>query len=703
MPMLVAVIYWFVNRHFDAPAYQQDEIGYLINGAFLAGFVVDGYSSYHAGYSLFLAPLFLIANDPEAIWYGLQVINSLFWGGSFYLLDVFIQKTFPFTNLRRRIVVILICAIYPSWIVIAGYGFSQSVFIFFYITSALALMKWKPEEPSSVLPHTLLIGFLFWIHPTAAGVIVASIAAIFYGCWKKYSYQSLLLHFILILVMAAVYKLGIQVWMMREMTPDGYEVRSHYPSTASLLASLTKVKFWGDFFVLILGQLSYLLIATFGAIFIGISFLIKSIYQNWLACFNKLKLEDQIDPIVSIYLLISLLGLLVITALSFSSQAHGPGSLDEWFYGRYVEGVMLPILAISIAGWKAQGLKQVLFVATGIVLVGALIQALFSDNYLNLVNILSFWPQVLAPKESVMYWFLLGAIGVTGCLTFYKPVSFLMIVISAIFTIQAHQQWHENILKDYSKPTQLIDFVRLNFSKGECVGFDPYLPPGSTLQEAERVRLYSYYLYDYKYQRMSFSQWEEQCNGPFFTYDTSILSNSHNVRLAGIEPRTGLRLFVKNRNTKFEEVINKQKYSGVAWSAQLSSECLSATKCSVRTSSDLSLTSQVGLLGNKYFFTDSNAGFLFYGPYLKLKKGQYLVRLHGNYQNVNGAIIDVVSKKATVSHFHMPLNVSEQKMINLIEIKFMLDEDVDDLEVRLFVEQNTNLNISLLELIAIKD
>ena len=266
LPILIGTIYWQANRHFGGPAYQQDEIGYLVNAAFLAGYVVDGFSSYHAGYSIFLAPLFILLNGPDEVWKGVQVVNAPFWVGSFYLLDAVIKKGLPSVALPRRVLAIAVSAMYPAWLVMAGYAFSQSAFVFFFTASTLALFSWRPERSSSVLLHTALVGFLFWIYPTAVGVIAALTIVVALGSWMSGRYRSLLLHLALVLVLVIVYKLGLQVWMMKQMTPEGYDAREHYPSLAVILSSATGAKFWRDWFLVIFGQFAYLSDCFLGSI-----------------------------------------------------------------------------------------------------------------------------------------------------------------------------------------------------------------------------------------------------------------------------------------------------------------------------------------------------------------------------------------------------------------------------------------------------
>lgn len=647
----IGIIYWLVNQRFDGPAFQQDEIGYLINAAFLAGHVIDGYSSYHAGYSIFIAPIFLFLNDPHAIWKGVQVVNAIFWGGSFFLLDVFMRKTVPSPQSSRRFLIIVLCAIYPPWIVISGYSFSQSIFIFFYLGATVALLNWRVKKSSSVLPHAILVGFLFWIHPTAVGIILSSTIVILLACWISKRYQSLFLYIAVVVGMMLIYKLGIQAWMMQEMTPKGYSARTHYPSILGLISSASKASFWGDFSLVIFGQFAYLAISTFGVVIVGVIRLANIVQLKISGVVQDLDLKDSSSVFLGIFILSSVLSVVMITALSFASQAHGPGSVDEWFYGRYVEGVVLPLVAIGLANWRTQTYKVGLGVMIGIILIGALIQTYAAEGaYLNLVNIQGFWPQSLAPRLAIFMWFAIGAIVVSICILFFRISFFVPIVALLLITTKSHLQWHENILTNYSRPSAMIDYIRKNFLKGSCVGFDPYLPLGATIQMAERIRLYSFYLFDYGYKRMNLSQWQQYCDGPLFTYDLDLSTQSNNMQLVGVEPNTSLRLIVKGGESKFDQEIRGSKYGPVMWGNSENFSCLERGACIFRPAFELSRQSQVGILDHNILATDGRSGFLFFGPYAELTNGSYVVKIQGSFQNLSGAVLDVVSNEGKLSH-----------------------------------------------------
>ena len=64
---LLAIFLFIVNLFIKGPMIQADEGSYLANAAALAGFHNDMASSYHAGYSLLIAPAFWFAHTPSGV------------------------------------------------------------------------------------------------------------------------------------------------------------------------------------------------------------------------------------------------------------------------------------------------------------------------------------------------------------------------------------------------------------------------------------------------------------------------------------------------------------------------------------------------------------------------------------------------------------------------------------------------------------
>lgn len=705
LPIVIGVVYWAISRGFPGPAYQQDEIGYLVNGAFFAGHVIDGYSSYFAGYSLLLAPLFALLGDPAHIWQGVMVVNAILWAGAFFLLARLLEVLAPDCSPGRRFVALALAAVYPAWPVMAGYAFSQSAFVFVFVASALAFVRRDERTAYTVLPFSMWVGFLFWIHPTAIAVCGASVIAIAVEAWRTRKVGTLLVHLTAVLALVVAYKAGVQPWMMHAMTPAGYEARTHYPSAALILHMANSVRFWRDWILVFAGQFVYLIVATFGWALIGLGVWVKAIFASFVSTADGGTARSERRPLLEIYLLVSLLAVMALAATSFASQLGGPNTSDEWFYGRYLEGVLLPLLGLGLAkaGSVKLRLRTLSAIALTMFVVAVFIQSLPNGTTQpNLINVAGFWPYAVARSSHLIPWVSVGALAVLLNIGMPRSAFLIPIVLFAFASMaKIELKWHSAIVRGYSKPTAMVSYVRNNFRKGTCVGFDPSLPQGAPSLQVERIRLYSFYLFDYGYRRMSFSEWDGMCKeGPFFSFSDDYIGRG-GVRVLGRESSSGLYLYAHEDHLPSQKM--EQTQGGVVWVESGGSlDCLRAG-CFTRSALEMVRFSKVGVLNGAALVADGKPGVLFYGPYVPLEKGKYVLKLSAAIEYAKGAVLEVVSKAGGAVHAQLDLGVYPPGFDGTVSVPFELENRAGDLEVRLRIQADSKLQVKAYEVTLERD
>ena len=112
---------------------------------------------------------------------------------------------------------------------------------------------------------------------------------------------------------------------------------------------------------------------------------------------------------------------------------------------------------------------------------------------------------------------------------------------------------------------------------------------------------------------------------------------------------------------------------------------------------ELARYSQIGTIKDGAITTNGHGGYLFYGPYFPLKKGHYNIQIEGKYDNLSGAVLDVVSEAGGEQHLEIMLD----KIVNnsdTVVIPLSLLTDVNDLEVRMRVTEDTRLRIRSYEI-----
>lgn len=112
----------------------------------------------------------------------------------------------------------------------------------------------------------------------------------------------------------------------------------------------------------------------------------------------------------------------------------------------------------------------------------------------------------------------------------------------------------------------------------------------------------------------------------------------------------------------------------------------------------LSLHGNTGIRNKNFFKTNAKEGCLFFGPFVPMKKGEYMLTVRGNSNNSNSAMVDLVDEagKVVINKFNIPSN---SKIFLLKNEKILIPNNINNLEVRLCVSVNDDLLVTGYELI----
>ena len=690
---LVPLFFWFHNRIYTGPAYLADEIGYLANASFLGGHWVDGASSYHAGYSIFITPVFWLFDRPSEIWRGAMVVNAVLWSGSFFLLHRLLIICCPTLSLGNKLITLFISMLYPTWLTMSGYVFVTSAFVFVFMASMVTLAQWRQGTTISLVPHSLLVGYLYWIHPTGIGVILASGLAVGLIAYQTKSYRDWFVHMLLMVILVFFYKKGVHDYLSIAMTPEGYVAFEHYPSMVAILAKMGNLSFWAACCVRVFGQFFYMIIGTFGLVTYGVA---ASVHQSlkWISQDGN-SAVDLVRLAIAVYLILSLIFVMGIGAIMFS--AYDTGQIDEWIFGRYIDHLLMPLLAFGVVALiHLTTLYRVAIVAIIMVILlftGFLIQLLaVTSGGNNLINTPAFWPQYLQISPNFIQWSLIGLGGVILVGVGGKYVALILMVISFFYSSSAQDYWHKGIQSNYSNPSSLVEMVRQGYPAGSCVAFDPDIPADASLFQKERFNLYKFYFFNYRYQRMTPTVWLNNCDGPLLTYNGLSLAKNTQFRVIARERVSGLFLVAKNNEKKLNVSTAIANAADIIYASWESEYCLLSKWCLAISGPELMRFTEVGKLDGTVLTSAQQAGYLFYGPYQPIRQGSYYLMIRGNFRIEECAVFDITSHSSSVKHGEATLcgNRCEQAIV----IPFELASDVEDIEVRLKVTASDFITVS---------
>jgi hypothetical protein len=679
----VFCLFWGISRIYTGPTYLSDEVGYLGHAALLAGYSLDASTSWYAGYSLLLAPLFRIFSEPQQIWQAVIVLNAALWAASSLVLMRLVDRFFPNHAAGHRILAVGVAMLYPTWLAMSGYAFPTTAIVLVFLLSVLAALSINLRRGWSVIPYSLAVGFLYWVHPTGLAVVLAATLALAVFSFRKRQFVPLAVHLALGGGLLVAYAAGLHEWLRGVGTPNEFPSLEHYPSLIQLLPNPVRLEFWIKTAVVALGQVSYLVVSSLGLAVLGFVSFVQLARDHSMAGPPDNSQRGGAIGYASLFVVLSM-SFILLGAASTSSGV-GQMRIDQFIYGRYAEGVLMPFLAVGfLASCRRRWLP---LLAGGLVACGALLNVIaHPTGFNNIINTNSFWPQYLIEAPNYLVWMALGAAGVVAFQVARqlrragKIVALVVLACVYAFSGVNAARFHQNTFASYSQPPMLVDVVRTDFEPDSCVGFNPEMPAHASLFQQERFKLYTFYLYDYDYGRISVSDWLASCDGPLFTYDIDQLQEVPGIVLLGRDMHSGLYLVAKSKDGPFvtRDMLRVSHFE--SWD----------------------MPSEVGELRDGSLVSTGQPGLLVYGPYVPMNAGNYTFVVTGAASSTRSAWVDVVSSVGSVHHASFPLRpTAEGETGVLASGRLSLDEDVVDLEVRIYVEADDEVRLDGYELVRV--
>lgn len=362
--MIIAsiVIICIVNTLFTNTSYALsnilDEFSYAATAAYLAGYDWTGLTSlwsyyYSYGYPLLLAPIFMIFDNFNIIYYLVLSLNLIFLIGSF-LLSIRIFREL-FTDLPQWLVILgcLCINLYTSNLINVKWIWPETLIVFLFWTVAFLLLKITQKTTYfRLIVLAIILAYMYIVHQRT---LVISIAAVLYlaitfykdrDCELKINVKKIMVFIILIacLLMIVMHMKTFFVNSMYYSSGSdklGVNNIGGIKSSISTSLNLEGLKLFikgagGKVFYFIT---STIYVGCFGVLFCG-----KHLLKMINICIGKEKSKDcSFD--ISVFFLLSLLGMFLLSIIFM--MGGGYERHDTLIYGRYMEYVYGPILLLG--------------------------------------------------------------------------------------------------------------------------------------------------------------------------------------------------------------------------------------------------------------------------------------------------------------------------------------------------------------------
>ena len=520
-----------VARSFLSLTFLRDEAGYLSNAAALAGYSYDGASAYRAGYSLLIFPFYLVLRDPFTIYRCVQVLNIALSLLAIVLLYRLLSELFPAERRWKILLAVFVASLYPAWTAFSTFALSENVYVPLFVLSALLCLRTTRVGGWAWIAWGACIGFIDVVHPKGVvvigiGFMVGAVIALQRREWKFFTAFAAA-----IALFVALNSVWLQPWVVHRLTMGAFPPELRYPSIAHLLEPLQSLTGIRAVAIHIAAHIAYLLMGTLWLAWFATLYAVRTVSAG--------RREPAIRPDVAVlaYVGLSVLGTVALSSLYFSSYPNAL-QLDQWMYGRYAEGTLLPLLGIGFLAIRRFSLLP------GILLALALVW-IFENSarfgQANSINVSALWQSLFLYDWSIVAW--CAVAGVMAVVVTLLPWDVLRAgALGVVFMLSIVLLYGRNLTINhatYATRHRIADTIRSQYDPRvtKCVGFEP-----SPVEDVERDGEFpknATHLFEYGIRRTTFEQWASQCDGPLISWSRD-LDRTHPdipIHLAAFEER----------------------------------------------------------------------------------------------------------------------------------------------------------------------
>ena len=375
--LLCFVLGWGLPRVY-AVRFLPDEFGYWCYAARILGYdwsnlvSLEGYYSF--GYSIILLPIMFFFQNAVCAYRVAIVVNAVLLAisglGLYYIGCYLVTGENGGENGTSRMQMMLYASVavfYPSYLFYMQVSLAETVLMTSYImVCAMFISYIKNPTFFRMMGTIIMLLWMYSIHMRSVGVVIAftiSIMILFFQNkeHRKFSIGMLLLGLAGIFLLSQMKDYAKEIlWTVAdEKTLQINDYSGKWNIFTRIFSSTEEFKI---FLLGILGKVYYLVGSTGGLFLWGMWYLVKKSVEA---------LRDREKKgIILFFLLLSMLGVFGITAVAMRG-----GRIDGYFYGRYNEYVLAPVIICGILGllelkrpcWKITALIGILVgVTTGL-------------------------------------------------------------------------------------------------------------------------------------------------------------------------------------------------------------------------------------------------------------------------------------------------------------------------------------------------
>jgi hypothetical protein len=387
------------------PFVYADEFGYLGNAATLSGHdwsgVGGGFAYYGFGYSLLIAPIYWVTSDPRTIYDFALLINNLCLAGIFLLAYDSAQRLIGKHRGFDAFLIALAASAYPAFQFYAKFALAEAmltflVWLMFYLYVRLERRKIKLRHLSVL---ALVSVYAYAVHPRALVIIIATLLIVGLMRYRaRIRWRDVLSVCVITIALMIAVTMVKNYLIIHTMGKSPSRMSGNvYHVVETHVAGFLSINGIKRFLHTLGGQSFYLISSTYGLWLLGMCIALYCWCRSWVewkAPKNTKDANSSVSHKVGKYflalsfVLLSMLGMLFVSSV-FMMHSH---RIDGFFYGRYNEAFIGPVLLLAFCAWCRSTYKWAIPIA---MIIGLLMVTPLGHNT---------WQFVQADGPKYLYW-----------------------------------------------------------------------------------------------------------------------------------------------------------------------------------------------------------------------------------------------------------------------------------------------------------
>lgn len=441
--LAISAFAWVLNSGHRLPSIAADEVGYIAVSRLLVGIrpLVDMSPAayYPFGYSILLAPLNLIFHQPADFYRAGMVLNAILLFSSIVLLKKTLDHIYGVSQAHAWIAAV--ACLYPAYIQNVGILWTESAFLFTYTALIYVASRLTTRSNWKAAVALVFVSFYAYaVHQRALLLPVVSLALI--GLlWR----QKRLSIFTLVVCLLAAAVLAALISETNTFVFDELWGTGSWNPIASKFSTVFDAQGIRHIAIAAVGEMWYAGYASLGLVYYGCYHLLRIVWDVTRSGGSESTGARESHPCHAAFALFVLVATVSVFAASVF-QMMSATRADHFVYGRYIEGVFAPLIAVGLVQlWHASARdRRIFFLAVAVFLIAlATLSALIMPlgKQLGAVQFTVPALAILQPPLQLSSWLFRGTLAagfffVIGCWLASRKYRWMLAAVALIFAAE---------------------------------------------------------------------------------------------------------------------------------------------------------------------------------------------------------------------------------------------------------------------------